>query len=130
MKHKKCVELYSSECCLSPPDAAGGAGSSSSVISLESPEGGKGLVHFVVSHANCPKLNLRLVKANSKSPGGRLSTWLGGIAGVSGRGRRRASIALSETPIDLFALTSFANSNNDKGAAAAAGQSTSSQIQV
>ncbi len=127
MKQKKCVELYSSECSLNV-DSSGKDGG---VISLESPEGGKGLVHFAVSHANCPRLNLRLVKP-SKGAGNKLASWLGGIAGVNGRNRRRASIALSETPIDLFALTSFANCNSGStkdGATAVNGQQQQQQQQ-
>ncbi len=78
---KKYVDLYSSECNLSDD------------LSLESPDGG--LVNFSVSRSNCPKLNLKLA---SKS--GKKKKWFGN--------GRRASIALSETPIDLFALSSFA----------------------
>ena len=86
---KKCVELYSSECSLSP--------NTDEDIRLEDPEGGR-LCHFAVTHANRPKLNIKLASKSKKKSKG-ISSWFGVNNG------RRASIALSEAPIDLFSLS-------------------------
>ncbi len=83
---KKCIDLYSSECNLST-----GAGEKPEEVKIENPEG---LVHFAVSHKNCPKLNLRLAPKSSKKSS--FANWFGN--------GRRASIATSEAPIDLFSL--------------------------
>lgn len=94
---KKCVELYSSECSLST-----NTDDESQEVRLENPDG---LVHFAVTHANRPKLNIKLASKSKKKSKG-ISGWFGVNNG------RRASIALSETPIDLFSLA--ANKENEE----------------
>jgi len=97
LSKRKCVNLYSSECSLNGDH-----------LTLESGENG-GKVQFAVSHSSCPKLALKLQAVGNKK-GNKLSSTLGAWFGNGCR--RRASIALSETPIDLFALTSFANASS------------------
>ena len=92
LSKKKCIDLYSSECSLQ------GDADSSDEFKIENPEG---LVQFAVTHKNCPKLNLKLATKKS-SKRSAISNWFGN--------GRRASIASSEKPIDLFAL-SKANSD-------------------
>lgn len=109
---KKCIDLYSSECNLSNGNsdksdgAAGGGGGSD--VKIENPEG---LVHFAVSHKNCPKLNLKLASKSSKKS--HFASWFGN--------GRRASIATSEAPIDLFALMSNGAPKQSKGASGSNG---------
>ena len=105
---KKCIDLYSSECTLTNGSGTGGgaektedAAAAANDVKIENPDG---LVHFAVTHKNCPKLNVKLEQRSSKK------SWFGN--------ERRASIASSEAPIDLFALMS--NATRKEAAAAAA----------
>ena len=93
---RKRVDLYSSECSLSPDEGD----SAEADVKLQQPDGGP--VTFAVSHDNCPRLNLKLASAAKSKKGG----WFGNSRG------RRASIALSETPLDLFSLATFSGSNS------------------
>ena len=107
---KKCIDLYSSECTLTNGNGGGaeksaagaGAGDDAATdVKIENPDG---LVHFAVTHKNCPKLNVKLEQRSAKK------SWFGN--------GRRASIASSEAPIDLFALMS--NATRKEAAAATA----------
>ena len=111
---KKCIDLYSSECTLTngngngngekSDDASAASATAATDVKIENPDG---LVHFAVTHKNCPKLNVKLEQRSSKK------SWFGN--------ERRASIASSEAPIDLFALMS--NATRKEAAAAAAATS-------
>lgn len=107
---KKCIDLYSSECTLTnggaEKKAAGNNGATD--VKIENPDG---LVHFAVTHKNCPKLNVKLEQRSAKK------SWFGN--------ERRASIASSEAPIDLFALMSNATRREAAAAAEAAAASAS-----
>ena len=112
---KKCIDLYSSECTLTNgngsngekgDDAAAASVTAATDVKIENPDG---LVHFAVTHKNCPKLNVKLEQRSSKK------SWFGN--------ERRASIASSEAPIDLFALMS--NATRKEAAAATAATAAS-----
>lgn len=111
---KKCIDLYSSECSLSDGGEEGEGGGGN--VKLQNPDG---LVHFAVSHSNCPKLNLKLASKPSKKTA---FSWFGN--------GRRASIALSETPIDLFALTSFNGVGSNSSSSSEDGLSISHRLTI
>ena len=106
---KKCIDLYSSECTLTNGSAEKKAEGDEEAtdVKIENPDG---LVHFAVTHKNCPKLNVKLEQRSAKK------SWFGN--------GRRASIASSEAPIDLFALMS--NATRKEAAATAATASSAS----
>ena len=110
---KKCIDLYSSECTLTKgggaekkTEAEGSGGTND--VKIENPDG---LVHFAITHKNCPKLNVKLEQRSTKK------SWFGN--------ERRASIATSEAPIDLFALMTDTTRRGGGAASSSAAASAS-----